>query len=528
MPTSQASATAPASPLGELPAPKEAVHGKQTYGQILKSSAMIGASSVLNIGIGIVRTKAMAVLLGPAGTGLMGLYSTIVNLAQSVSGMGINSSGVRQIAVAAGSGGMERVAETATVLRRTASLLGIIGSVLLIVFSIPISVLSFGTREHAGAIALLSVAVFFGSVAGGQTALIQGLRRISDLAMMGVLGSLFGTFVSIPVVYFFHEKGIVPALIIIAGMSVLTSWWYSRRTQIRSVAMSNQLVLQEATALLKLGFAFMASGLLMMGAAYAIRIIVVRKLGLEAAGLYQCAWALGGLYVGFILQSMGADFYPRLTAVSNDNAACNRLVNEQALVSLALAGPGVVATMTFAPLVIALFYSAKFMAAVGVLRWFCLGLTMQVVAWPMGFIVLAKNAQKIFLWTEAAAVSVQLGLAWIFIHYFGLVGAGMSFFGLYVWHSLLIFWVVRRLTGFRWSAENRRLHLVFLPMIGIAFGAISLLPFWIGTIIGSLAALCSGIYSLKMIVRLVPIERVPRPLRRILTWLRLIPVSVPQ
>ena len=111
---------------------------------------------------------------------------------------------------------------------------------------------------------------------------------------------------------------------------------------------------------MKLGFAFMASGFLMMGAAYAIRILVVRKLGLEAAGLYQSAWTLGGLYVGFILQAMGADFYPRLTAVAKDDQECNHLVNEQAQVSLLLAGPGVIGTLTFAPLVIALFYSTKF------------------------------------------------------------------------------------------------------------------------------------------------------------------------
>ena len=43
-----------------------------SYGQILKSSAWIGGSSVLTIGIGVVRTKAMAVMLGPAGFGLMG------------------------------------------------------------------------------------------------------------------------------------------------------------------------------------------------------------------------------------------------------------------------------------------------------------------------------------------------------------------------------------------------------------------------------------------------------------------------
>ncbi len=90
-----------------------------------------------------------------------------------------------------------------------------------------------------------------------------------------------------------------------------------------------------------------------------MRIIVLRKVGFEATGLYQSAWTLGGLYVGFILQAMGADFYPRLTASIQDNEECNRLVNEQTLVGLLLAGPGVLATLTFAPLVIALFYSRE-------------------------------------------------------------------------------------------------------------------------------------------------------------------------
>jgi PST family polysaccharide transporter len=43
----------------------------------LKSSALIGGSSVVSIAIGIVRIKAIAVLLGPAGVGLMGLHNSI-------------------------------------------------------------------------------------------------------------------------------------------------------------------------------------------------------------------------------------------------------------------------------------------------------------------------------------------------------------------------------------------------------------------------------------------------------------------
>jgi len=61
---------------------------KDVYGQILKSTALVGGSSVINIAIGIVRMKAMAMLLGPAGFGLAGLYGSIANLTQNIAGMG--------------------------------------------------------------------------------------------------------------------------------------------------------------------------------------------------------------------------------------------------------------------------------------------------------------------------------------------------------------------------------------------------------------------------------------------------------
>jgi antigen flippase len=110
----------------------EATREKRSYGQILKSSALIGGSQIANIAIGIVRTKAMAMLLGPPGFGLFGLYGSIANLTQSVAGMGVNSSGVRQIAEAVGSGDKIRIAQTAAVLRRTATVLGLLGAALLI------------------------------------------------------------------------------------------------------------------------------------------------------------------------------------------------------------------------------------------------------------------------------------------------------------------------------------------------------------------------------------------------------------
>jgi len=57
---------------------------KYTYDQILKSSALVGGGQAVGILIRIVRTKAMALLLGPAGFGLFGLYGSIATLTQSM------------------------------------------------------------------------------------------------------------------------------------------------------------------------------------------------------------------------------------------------------------------------------------------------------------------------------------------------------------------------------------------------------------------------------------------------------------
>jgi PST family polysaccharide transporter len=254
----------------------------------------------------------------------------------------------------------------------------------------------------------------------------------------------------------------------------------------------------------------MASGLMMMGSAYVIRMLILRWEGFEATGLYQSAWTLGGLYVGFILQAMGADFYPRLTALANDNIACNRLVNEQARVGLLLAGPGVIATLTMAPLVMAVFYSAKFEGAVPILRWICLGMTIRVINWPLGFILLAKGRQTLFFWTDLAWTVTHVVLVIVCLRTYGLQGAGAAFCASYVLHGGLVYGVVRRLSGFSWSRENLQAAAVFVLAIGVVFSACWSLPSVLSCCIGLSAIGLTGAYSLRTLLTIMGSDSVSR------------------
>jgi antigen flippase len=504
-------------------APPMAESSKKSYGQILKSSAVIGGSTAFNMLFSIIRNKAMAVLLGTSGFGLLGLYVSISDLVRSVAGLGINTSGVRQIAEAVGSGDTERIARTVTTLRRVALYSGAVGAVLLVLLCRPVSMWTFGDYNHATAVALLALVAFFLDISEAQKALVQGMRRIGDLARMNILGALYGTVFSIAIVYVWKEQGVVPSLVCVAAMSIVTSWWYARKIKVAAARISWRQVYAEASELLKLGVVFMASGLATLGAAYLVRRLVYRDLGAHEAGLYSAAWGLAGMCIGFILQAMGADFYPRLTAVVNKKEECNRLVNEQVEVGFLMAGPAILGALSLAPLGILLFYSQKFGDGVGILRWLCLGMFLRVLTWPMGFIIMAKGERKIFFWTEILTNLGYVALVWAGIKSFGLDGTGMAFFALYVFNSVAVYIIVGRLTGFSWSAENRKLALVFVPLVGIVFGSWYLMsPVW-AAVLGTALTIPAGYFSMKTLCRLIPLERLPKAARKIISLLGLAP-----
>jgi PST family polysaccharide transporter len=498
--------------LGEAAA-KPAEGARNNYNQILKSSALIGGASLINLLIGLIRTKAMALMLGPAGFGLIGVYGSITEVVRSVAGMGVSSSAVREIAAATGSTDQAVIASTVYTVRRAVVGLGLVGAVLLWLLARPVSVLTFGSEAHASDIALLSLAVLLRLVADGQGALVQGMRRILDLAKISVAGALLGAVTAVLIIFALGQDGIAPALVAVAASSALASWHYSRKVRLNSRSIPLREIVRTTASLLKLGSAFMLSGLVMMGTMYVINALLWRAIGQEGVGLYQAAWTLGGLYIGFILQAMGTDFYPRLVAVASDDERCNRLVNEQAHVSLLLAAPGVIATLALAPVALKLFYSQSFAEATTVLRWLCLGMSLRVISWPLGFVIVARARQTLYMATEIAWAVVNVGLTWSWISYFGVEGVGMAFFASYVFHCAMIYIILRRMTGFRWLPENRSTGALFLASVGLVFVACVVLPPVWATAIGILATIGASIVSLKIL--LVHVESVPRPIRRL-------------
>jgi enterobacterial common antigen flippase len=487
---------------------------EHSYRQILNSSVLIGGSSVVTTLAAIARNKVVAVFLGPAGVGLMGLYGSTTSVVVTLAGMGVTTSGVREIADATGAGDEIRVARTAAALRRVVLWLGILGSLLLAAFSIPVSRLTFGSTDHAREIVVLSLVILATCVSQGQLAQLQGFRRMGDLARVAVAGAVLTLVLTVPIVYVWRQDAVVGLVVAASGAALLSSWWYVRRVQRPLVSMTWRQTLHEARPLLRLGLAWMSSALMVAAIAYVVRVVIARSLGLGAAGIFQSATALSSVYCGFILSALGADFLPRLSAVADDDATCNRLVNEQVEVGLLLAFPGICATLAFAPLIIELLYSGRFGPAADVLRWQVLGVFLRVASWPMGYLLIAKGKATLYFWTEVSYNLLYAALTWIGVRLWGLPGAGVAFFGLYIYYCLLMCVVTRRLSGFTWSTANTRFASIAIPTVAFVFVFPLIVPAAWHVLATGAATVLAGLYSLRMLLALPGSRDIPRALSR--------------
>lgn len=492
-------------------------HRQSSYREIFRSSAIIGATQVIITLLGVARNKIIALTVGSAGLGLVGMYVSITGLVGAVSGLGLNNSGVRHIAEAAGQGKRDEIAKAALVLRRITLVLGAMATLFVATLAVPISDFVFRSREHATGVLIISLILLFDGVANAQKALLQGLRHLRQLAICQIIGALCGTMASGILVWIFRRRGVPPFLLAFSLAGVLASTWYSRQLRLEHPRISWRETLLRARGLLSLGSAFMISSLLMVGVDFVIKAAILRSVGVQGLGLYQATWTLSSVYVTVILSAMGADFYPRLTALAHDNLATNRLVNEQMEMGLLLAVPGILGTLTFAPWILSVFYTAEFAPAATVIRWQILGIALRVISWPPAFIQLAKGRARVFIITELAFFLAQLGLTIVGLRLWGLEGVGAAFAFAYLFYSVVSYVVGRWLSGFRLSTASARLLTLSAGLVGATWFGVRTSSMVLSLAIGACLTMVSVVTSLvflRMLLGVDPIALVRQRLGR--------------
>ena len=460
---------------------------RDSYRRILGATVIMGGATIASILIGVVRTKVFALVIGPAGIGAIGLFTSIMATAGAVGSMGLGFSGVREIAA-----GEERRALVRRAIWYAAWPLAFLTAAVIWLARWEICRWVGVGPDQALGVGLIGIAAALSIIALIQTAEIQGIGRVGDVAKVRVIGALLALLLGVSAVVYLGPIGIVLAVVAIPVGNVLAALPY--RPRFERVVPAGARLTDEWRRLLSLGATIMITSSLSAGSLVAIRALLVHREGLDAAGLYQAAYAISALNASLVLSAMATDYFPRLSGMETDRSRTATVVNQQLHAALLLASPILLAMSATAPLVLHILYSGAFTQGADLLRWQLTGELLKLPGWALGFLLVARADKTRFLVVETSFVAIFIGAAFLLLPGLGLIAAGISYALAYLLYSLL----VAGICGRRHDAAISRENLLHLLVIGAALLALALVgpsaP-WIAAASGLLASAAAALHA---------------------------------
>jgi len=425
--------------------------GNESYQHILKYTGMFGGVQGLNIGLGLVRTKLIALLLGPSGMGLASLFNTTVGFVSQATNLGVSFSAVRHLSSLYDAGDVSALAHFVKVVRGWSLLTALLGMLVCVMIGPLLSQTTFAWGNHSLHFMLLAPAVGMLAITGGETAILKAMRSLGALATVQVLAVVAALVISIPIYYFFGESGIVPVIVLMALATMLLTVRHSYRLVPLQLSGAKGM-LGEGMEMVRLGVAFTLAAVIGSASELFIRSYLNVVGDLDVLGLYNAGYMLTLTYAGMVFSAMEADFFPRLSGVQHDIAATNECVNRQMEVSLLLLSPMLAALMLSLPILIPLLFSAQFLPVVEMGQVATLAMYLKVMTLPVAYITLARGYSLSYLFLETSYYVAFVVLFIVGYEHWGLYGTGVAVALAHLFEYVLVNGYAYKKYGYRFSA----------------------------------------------------------------------------
>lgn len=482
---------------------------QSNYRQIMKSTSIFGGVQIFQIIIQIVKSKALAVLLGPAGIGINNLLLSTLQFIEQATNFGLKASAVKSISeYNSVNQDTQRVSTIIVVIKRLVWVTGLLGIVVTISLSTWLSKITFGSTSYTLAFIWVAVSLLFNQLSSGQLAVLQGFREIKHLAKANLAGAFLGLIFTLPLYYFWGIDGIVPGIIVTSFVNMFISWFFSAKVKYKKVNVSKQTTLIEGRRILELGFFLSLSSLISTGTSYFIRIYISNAGGLEQVGFFTAGFAIVGSYVGLVFTAMGTDYFPKLASVAKSNTQSRQLINQQAEIAILILAPIIQIFLVFANWVIIILYAEKFMPIKGMIHWTIMGVFFQAASWSIAYLFIAKGKSKLFFINELLANVYKLIFNIVGYKLGGLDGLGVSFLIHYMVYFLQVYLISRFKFEFNFTMSFKKIFIMQFILGSICFLLVRSMNSTFSYITGSMLIIISSAYSIYHLNKILDLKSI--------------------
>lgn len=402
---------------------------------LLKAIFKTGSGSIINIILGMISTKIMAIFLGPNGLGLISLIRQTLSTVTIAGTMGGQTALVQGLASKEGN---EKDNYLLTVF--WIFMIGaIIISLGLLLFTpwIAKTIFAADDAQTISLVRWMVLPVVLMIIYSYLTSVLNGFHAIGRLAIGQVIVSIVTVLLVYPISKLISNGNMIAFIWMISvstmggGIFYLLIVYKERWLNPLIVNFKPQFDKKALKHFWYVASTTLVTGLITTGTLLLIRVMIVRIGGLDGAGIFDVAWTLSMTYVMLLLGSFGTYYLPALSGEKNGFARITLIQNLLKL-SILLIVPLIITIIVLKPLVIQILYSNKFTPSLEIIRWMLIGDYFKVTSWVLAMPVLAYANMKVFFWTELLWNTGFLVLSSLAIVYYkDMQGIGIAFIIMY-------------------------------------------------------------------------------------------------
>lgn len=425
---------------------------------IFKNTSLFGVSQLVKIAARILTNKAAAIFIGPAGIGIIGVLENIIGLIQGFTNFGIAQSSVREIAINTEDLKVNNDQERwlLKIIYQWAIATGILGALVVLVFSKYISLEVFNTTNFNIWVLLLGFYFIFSAVSSIRLAVLQAKKMVKVIVKFHVVSAIFTSALSIVFYYLWGVKGIIPVLLSSSFVQFLYSIYLTKDIKTSSKKIRLKQVFNEGLPMAKIGLLLSISVIFGQICFYVIRWFLKAHYSFDTLGIYQVSNTFLVGYLGFVFAAMSNDFYPRLSNYSNDKANFNKLVNDQTELALFIVVPAIMGLYTIAPFLIKTLYTNAFLDVLLILKIGLVAVILKAIVWPIGYIPLIKGNKSLYLKQNLLGDGVNVLASLFFFYHFGYIGLGMAMLVMFIISGIYNYYVAVNLYDFKFRKNTLR------------------------------------------------------------------------
>ncbi|MBR5594431.1 MAG: oligosaccharide flippase family protein [Bacteroidaceae bacterium] len=424
------------------------------YRRVIKYLGIFGGAQGLSVLLGMVRNKAAFMLLGAVGFGLIALYNRTVQLFCDFTGLSLSLSAVRRMSDAYSNENEESVKHCVKVVRSIALLTGLAGMMLMLLLSPYVSQLTFEDGScHTSHLAMLSPVVLFVAVAGGELAVLRGVKQPGKIAFYTLWTACSAVMATIPLYYFFGESGIFPSIFLVALLQMAGALFFSARLYPYRANPFSPALLREGVDIVKLGAGYIYASILVSGSMWLVYQAITRIGGEDATGLFSAGYILVGMLPSILFAAFDSDYYPRLSGIFACRDERNAMVNEHIEVHQLIQVPVIFVVVLLLPWLFPLFFSQEAMPALPMAQLAVFALLFHVMTYPISFMPVSNGDTVTFAMQETVYNIAFVSFTVLGYRHYGWLGAGVGMALARMIDLAVVYSIARLRYGFRLSAR---------------------------------------------------------------------------